>query len=195
MAQGIADIGHTAVQEADRPVLYGFVAEFEEPETLIAAARRMHEAGYRRIDAYTPLPVEGLSEALGQTDHIIPWIMFVGGLTGAAVGFGMIYWTTVIDYPLNIGGRPLFAWPSYIPITFELTVLLSALTGIFGMFAVNGLPAPYHPVFDAPHFEDATSHRFFLGIEATDPRFDRETTRQFMETLGAAQVSEVELRK
>jgi len=125
----------------------------------------------------------------------IPWIMLVGGILGAVGGFSLIYYCQVIAYPLNIGGRPLFGWPSAIPITFECTVLASALSGILGMFILNGLPQPYHPVFDAPNFDRATSDRFFLCIEATDPNFDLGETRQFMETLGALQVSEVELRK
>lgn len=195
MAHSTVTTEHTAELGTERRILYGLIAEYEDPHDLIVAAERTRAAGYRKIDAFSPLPIEGLSEALGQRDHFIPWIMVAGGIAGAVAGFGLIYYTTVIDYPLNIGGRPLFAWPSYVPITFELTVLLSALSGIVGMFMLNGLPQPYHPVFDAPNFEHASSDRFFLCIEAEDPRFDREETRQFMETLGAVRVSEVDLRK
>jgi hypothetical protein len=139
--------------------------------------------------------VEGLSEALGQKDMLVPWIMLAGGIGGCVGGFLLLTFCTTWDYPLNIGGRQLFAWPSFIPITFELTVLLAALSGIGGMFFLNGLPQPYHPVFDAPNFDRATSDRFFLAIDASDPKFDREGARRFMEGLGGLQVSEVELRK
>jgi len=184
----------TTLGEEER-FLYGISAEFTEAEHVVTAARRAYEAGHRRMDAYTPFPIEGLSEALGHHDHHVPWIMLVGGIAGCVGGFAFLSWAMGIDYPLNIGGRPLFSWPSWIPITFELTVLLSALSGIVGMFWLNGLPQPYHPMFDAPEFEKATSSRFFLCIEAEDPRFDREKTRQFMETLGAERVAEVELKK
>ncbi len=175
--------------------LYGLVAEFDDAHRVIDAASRTREAGYRLIDAYTPFPVEGLSDALGQRDKSVPFIMLAGGLMGAVGGFSFLTWATVYDYPLNIGGRTLFGWPSFIPITFELTVLLAALSGIAGMFMLNGLPMPYHPVFDTPNFERATSDRFFLCVEAADPNFNREETRQFLEGLGALQVSEVELKK
>jgi len=175
--------------------LYGLIAEFEHADQIVGAARRAHEAGYRRLDAYSPFPVEGLSEALGFRDHLVPWIMFIGGVLGCVGGFLFLAWSIGLDYPLNIGGRARFSWPYYFPITFELTVLLSALSGVVGMFGLNGLPRPYHPVFDAPNFDLATSSRFFLCIESDDPQFDRAQTRAFMDTLGASQVSEVELRK
>jgi hypothetical protein len=176
-------------------LVYGILAEFEDAHDLLSAARLTRDAGYRKIDAYTPFPVEDLSDALGQRDWHVPKIMLAGGFMGGMVGWGMLYFCTVVDYPLNIGGRPLFAWPSYIPITFELIVLLSALSGIVGMFMLNGLPSPYHPLFDAPDFTRVTSDRFFLCIEAADPRFDRDETMKFLENLGAARVTEVELRK
>lgn len=175
--------------------LYGIIAEFDNADAIIAAARRTREAGYRRVDAYSPFPVEGLSEALGHRDYSVIWIMFVMGAIGAFGGFGFLYWSTVVDYPLNIGGRPLYGWPSWIPISFECMVLLAALAGVVGMLALNGLPMPYHPVFDAPNFDRATSSSFFLCIEARDPSFDRGQTWRFMHTLGAQRVSEVELKK
>ncbi|MBW3621807.1 MAG: DUF3341 domain-containing protein [Armatimonadetes bacterium] len=171
------------------------MAEFEHAEDVVAAARRVRDAGYKKIDAYTPFPVEGLSEALGFRDHWIPFLMLIGGIVGCIGGFALVYYCTVIAYPLNIGGRPLFSWPMYIPVTFECTVLVAALTGVLGMFLLNGLPMPYHPVFDHPDFDRASSDRFFLCIEARDPNFDFTETRRFMETLGALHVSDIELRK
>lgn len=194
MAHSVMDLPRRTEAGAER-FLYGFIAEFEHAEEVVNAARRTHEAGYRQVDAYSPFPVEGLSEALGFRDHLVPFIMLAGGTLGAVGGFGLLYYCMVVSYPLNVGGHPLFGWPSYIPITFECTVLLSALFGVIGMCVLNGLPMPYHPVFDAPGFERATSSRFFLCIEARDPHFDHEETRRFMEGLGALQVSEVELRK
>lgn len=193
MAHGVT-LQPTREAEAER-FLYGLIAEYTEASEILGAARRAYREGYRQMDAYTPFPVEGLPESLGFRDHLVPWIMFIGGALGCALGFGFLYWTTVIDYPLNVGGRPLYSWPMWIPITFECTVLLSAFAGVVGMLILNGLPQPYHPVFDAPNFEEATSSRFFLCIEARDPRFDPEETRRFLEATGAARVSEVELRK
>jgi hypothetical protein len=175
--------------------LYGVIAEFAEAEAVVEAARRTHAAGYRRIDAYTPFPVEDLSEALGHRDHWVPLIVLIGGICGALTGFGLLLYSLGLSYPLNIGGRAIYGWPHYVPITFECTVLFASLAGVVGMCMLNGLPQPYHPVFDAPDFEKATSSRFFLCIEARDPKFDREGTRQFMETLGADKVAEVELKK
>jgi hypothetical protein len=175
--------------------LYGLIAEFAEADQVVEAARRTHAAGYRRIDAYTPFPVDGLSEALGHRDHWVPLIMLVGGILGSTIGFGLLFYCMGPAYMLNIGGRAPYGWPHYMPITFECTVLISAISGVLGMCLLNGLPQPYHPVFDAPDFEKATSSRFFLCIEETDPQFDREKTWQFMETLGAEKVAEVELRK
>jgi hypothetical protein len=175
--------------------LYGLVAEFETADAILSAAGRTREAGYRRTDAFTPFPVDGLTEALCKGDFIMPILMLIGGLLGCIGGFSFLWWCTDFSFPLNIGGAPLFGWPSWVPITFEATVLTSALTGVIGLFAVNGLPMPYHPVFDAPDFDRASSDRYFLCIEAADPKFDREETRQFLQSVGAVQVSAVELRK
>jgi hypothetical protein len=194
MAHGAVTLSKTGEAETER-FLYGIIADFEHAEDVIAAARRTREAGYRRVDAYSPFPVEGLPEALGFRDQAVPTIMLIGGLCGALAGFGLLFWAMASSYPLNIGGRPAYGWPYFIPITFECLVLLAALSGVVGMFALNGLPMPYHPVFDAPVFPRATSDRFFLCVEAEDPNFDRQETRRFMETLGAVTVSDVELRK
>lgn len=172
--------------------IYGVMAEFETPEELIAATERAREAGYRQMDAYTPFPVEGMSEALAIKDKKVPLIMLLGGLFGCTAGFLFQYYCMVVDYPLNIGGRPLLSWPLYIPVTFEFTIFCAAFSGIFAMIILNGLPQPYHPVFNAPNFERASTDRFFLCIEATDPKFELAGTREFMQTLGAQQVSEVE---
>ena len=195
MAQGVMPAEHAGEYELEERYLYGLMAEFTDAHQIIEASRRAREAGYRDLEAYSPFPVEGLSEALDQRDMSVPWLMFIAGAVGAVGGFAFLVWTLGVDYPLNIGGRPLFAWPSYIPITFEITVLLAALTGIVSMFMLNGLPAFYHPVFDHPDFPRATSDRFFLCIEATDPRFNREETRRFLESLGPVDVDEVELKK
>jgi hypothetical protein len=191
----VAEHPQTAAALEEAKFLYGIIAEFDDAHAIVRAAQKAYAAGYRKMDGYTPLPVEGLSEALGQRDYFIPQLMLVGGILGGIGGFSLLYFTTAIAYPLNIGGRPLWAWPSWIPITFECIVLLSALAGVFGMFALNGLPQPYHPVFDHPEFDRASSDRFFLCIEAEDPRFDPVRTRAFMDTLGALDVSEIELRK
>jgi len=167
---------------AERP-MYGLIAEFDDSESLLAAARLAHEAGYRRMDAYSPLPVEGLAEAIGIRRTRIPLIVLLGGLTGCLGGFFLQYWIAVLDYPINVGGRPLNSWPSFIPVTFELTILLSALSAVAGLFALCRLPWPHHPVFNLPPFEMATQDRFFLCIECQDPRFDPEGTRRFLGDL------------
>jgi hypothetical protein len=171
--------------------LYGLMAEFEHEEEVVAAARRAYEAGYRKMDAYTPFPVEGLAEELGSHGTWVPAIVLTGGIIGGLSGYFMEWYATVIDYPLNIGGRPFHSWPAYIPITFELTVLTASLCALVGMLALNRLPEPYHPVFNAPGFEHATQDRFFLCIESTDPKFDKEAVRNFLESLGPRRISEV----
>jgi hypothetical protein len=173
------------------PPIYGLMAEFDTPEALLSAARRAHAEGYRRMDAHTPFPVEGLSEAIGFHHTWLPLLVLLAGLFGAFVGFASQYYVTVFDYPLNVGGRPLNSWPAYIPITFEVTILFAALTAVVAMIALNGLPMPYHPVFNVPAFARASRDRFFLCIEAADPRFDREGTRRFLESVKAREVSEV----
>ena len=171
--------------------LYGLMAEFEDPKTLVDVARRAYEQGYRQMDAYSPFPIEELSEAIGIHHTAVPLLVLLGGIAGAATGFGLQYWVAAIAYPLNVGGRPFNSWPSFIPVTFELTVLFAALTAVFGMLALNRLPMPYHPVFNVPRFALATRDRFFLCIEAEDPKFDLHATREFLETFAPREVSEV----
>lgn len=175
-----------------KPPIYGLLVEFHTPEELLAAARRAHQAGYRRMDAYSPYPVEGLSDAIGFHRTRLPAIVLVGGLVGCVAGFLMQYYAAAMDYPLNIGGRPLNSWPAFIPITFEVTVLVAAFSAVLGMLALNGLPMPYHPLFNVERFATASRDRFFLGIEAADPQFDRERTKQFLRTLTESEVFEVE---
>lgn len=172
--------------------LYGLMAEFDSPADLLEAAGRAYEEGYRRMDAYTPFPVHGLAEALGFRRTRLPLLVFFGGIAGCVGGYGLQYWISAIDYPLNIGGRPLNSWPAFIPVTFELTILVAALAAVLGMLALNGLPMPYHPVFNVPEFELASRNRFFLCIESTDPKFDRGETKHFLEGLKPHAVFEVE---
>jgi hypothetical protein len=171
--------------------LYGIMAEFEHPHQVVDAAKRAHEAGYRRMDAYSPLPIHGLSEAIGFHQTKLGWIVLGGGLTGCFAGFALQYWASVINYPINIGGKPLNSWPAFIPITFECTVLFAALSAVFGMLALNGLPRPHHPLFNVDRFDHATQDRSFLCIEARDEKFDRGETRKFLESLGPHEVTEV----
>jgi ActD protein len=175
-----------------RPPIYGLLAEFNDPNELVTAARAAHHAGFRHTDAYTPFPVEELAEAMGIHHTILPLLVLIGGILGALGGFGLAFWTSVIDYPINVGGRPLFSWPAFIPVTFETTVLVAALTTVLGVLALNGLPMPYHPTFNVPRFALATRDRFFLCIEASDPLFDRDGTRRFLERLVPRSVSEIE---
>ena len=174
------------------PPIYGLMAEFDEPARLLAAARRAYEEGYREMDAYSPFPIEELAEAIGFHRNMVAPIVLAGGITGGLTGFFLQYYVAVINYPINIGGRPLNSWPSFIPITFELTVLFGALFAILGMLALNRLPMPYHPVFNTPGFALASGNRFFLCIESSDPGFDRVKTGEFLKNLGADRISEVE---
>ena len=173
------------------PGLYGLAAEFDSPTALVQAARQAHEAGYRRMDAYSPFPVEGLPEALGFHRTKMPMLILIGGITGALSGFALQYYCAVISYPINVASRPLNSWPSWIPVTFELTVLIASLTAVFGLLALCGLPMPYHPLFHVPRFSRATRDSFFLCIEAADPRFERTATKDFLTGLNPREVSEV----
>lgn len=176
----------------DRVRTYGLMAEFDDPASLLAATRHAYQDGYRKMDAYSPFPVEGLAEALGARRKAVPLIVLLGGLVGCFGGFFMQYYIAAIYFPLNIGGRPLNSWPAFIPVTFELTVLVAALSAVFGLLALNGLPMPYHPTFNVPRFKFASRDRFFLCIEAADPKFDRERTREYLLRLEAREVNEVE---
>jgi hypothetical protein len=180
---------------ADRPTptLHGLMAEFETPTGLVEAATKARLAGYRRLDAYSPIPIDELNEALDLRRTRLPLLVLIGGILGGAGGFTLQAWASAIAYPLNVGGRPLISWPQFIPVTFETTVLGAALTAFFGMWALNKLPQPYHPVFNVEAFTRASTDRFFLVIEATDPRFERTATRQFLQNLHPLGVSDVAL--
>jgi hypothetical protein len=171
---------------------YGLMAEFSDPNSVVAAARRTYDAGYRRINAYSPYPIEELSEAIGYHRNYVSLTVFICGLLGGIGGFSLLSWTSAIDYPLNVGGRPLISTPAFIPITFECIVLMAAFGAFLGMLAMNRLPQPYHPVFNVPSFSRASQDRFFLCVKADDPRFDASGTRAFLESLGAKEVSNVE---
>ena len=186
---------HLSVSRRRRvaPSIYGIMGEFDNPSDLVAAARRTYEAGYRRVNGYSPYPIEELDEAIGFKRTSLPLIVLIGGILGGLGGFFMQYWMEVIDYPLNVGGKPYNSWPAFIPITFECTVLVAAFAAVLGMLVLNKLPQPYHPVFNAPNFALATRDRFFLVIEANDPRFSHAETAQFLNTVGAKNVSDVEI--
>lgn len=173
--------------------LFGIAAEFTSHEQLLAAARAARDRGYQRMDAYSPFPVEGMPEALGRKRTLVPLIVLIGGIIGGSGGYFMEWYANVVSYPLNIGGRPLNSWPSFIPITFELTILCATLCAFFGSMAMNKLPQPYHPIFHAPNFERASIDRFFLCIEARDAKFDAPVVRRFLESLQPIAVSEVPL--
>jgi hypothetical protein len=177
--------------EPDTLLVHGLMAEFDNPTDIVAAADRARLAGYTVMDAYTPYPIEELTEALGLKPNRLPLITLIGGIFGGMGGYGLEYWTQVIAWPMNIGARPFHSWPHYIPVTFECTVLGASLAAFVGMLALNGLPRPYHPVFNVPAFDRASRDRFFLCIESTDPRFDRHATESFLKDLHPVGVSEV----
>jgi hypothetical protein len=177
--------------EHTTPTIYGLMAEFETPTQLVNAAERTRLAGYRDFDAYSPIPIEELSEAMGMRRTRLPLLVLIGGICGGLAGYGLEYWSSVIEYPMNVGGRPFHSWPQFIPVTFETTVLGAALAAFVGMWALNGLPQPYHPVFNVPAFERASRDRFFIVIEARDARFDRTATKQFLQGLHPLGVSDV----
>ena len=168
--------------------IYGVLAEFPSAEHLVDAARLAHEAGYRKMDAYSPMPVEGLADAVGSPPSRLPLIVLLGGIAGGALGYLMQWYLSVVSYPLNIGGRPEHPWPAFIPVTFELTILGAAIAAVLGMLALNGLPRPHHPLFNVPDFSLASQHRFFLCIEARDPQFDAVETVDFLSRLQSINV-------
>jgi hypothetical protein len=171
--------------------IYGVVAEFAHLDSLIEAVKATRAAGYTRFEAYTPFPSEDLTHAIGYRGSPLPLLIFLGGLLGGIAGYALQYYCSVIQYPLNVGGRPLHSWPAFIPVTFECTILGAALTAIFGMLALNGLPAPYHPLFHMPRFSHASRDLFFLCLQARDPLFETERAKEFLRTLEPSDVQEV----
>ena len=181
--------------ETKRPVaaLYGVMAEFDDTTALVEAARRTYAEGYRKFEAYSPFPIHDVFEAMHIRDKRVSLFVLLGGLTGMCTGLALQIWVSAVAYPLNIAGRPYISWPMFIPVTFELTILFAAFAAVFGMFGLNGLPMPYHPVFNVERFAmHASQDRFYLAIEANDPKFDLTATRSFLQSLGAKDVSDVE---
>lgn len=173
--------------------LYGLMAEFHDPKAVVEAAEAARMAGYRQMDAYSPYPIEALSEALALPKSHVATICLGGGIAGLVAGYGLQYWSSVIEYPMNIGGRPFHSWVAFIPPAYETTILFAAFSAVLGMLALNGLPQPYHPVFNVPAFAGASRDKFFLCIEAGDPLFDVEKTRAFLAAQpGVADVAEVQ---
>jgi hypothetical protein len=177
--------------EQSRPAIYGLIGEFQSAEELVTAARSAQEKGYTRYDAYAPFPVEDLDDVVPNRGPSLPLLVLIGGLSGAAFGYGLQYYISVWYYPINVGGRPLHSWPSFIPVAFEVGILVAALTAVFGMLALNRLPMPYHPVFNVPRFAMASNDRFFLSIEARDPQFDQPDAEAFLEKVGARDITVV----
>jgi hypothetical protein len=181
----------STIQTKPKTRLYGFLAEYKSSEALIEAAQKTYARGYRRIDAYTPFPVEGLAEAIGFHRNRLPLIVLIGGLLGGSGAFLMMWFSAAINYPINVGGKPLLSWPAFIPITFELTILAAAFATVFGMLGLNGLPMPHHPLFYVPDFTRASRSRFFLCIQSDDPLFEVDATRTFLESLEPRRILEV----
>ncbi len=172
--------------------IYGLMAEFDDPNMLLRATEQAYEAGYRKMDTYTPFPVHGMEDALGIRRSRLPILVICCGFVGLLLGYGLEYWASAINYPYNIAGRPLHTWPMFMPVAFETTVLLSAFGAVFGMLGLNGLPQLYHPVFNTPGFELASRNQFYLCIESSDPQFDLAKTHNFLESVQSRKVSEVE---
>ena len=170
---------------------YGLMAEFDSPTALVEAAQHTQQAGYQKIDAYSPFPVEGLSEAIGFHKDSVALVTLIGALIGGISGYLLQYWISTINYPVNVGGKPYHSWPAFIVVTFEMTILFGGLSAVFGMLALNGLPMPYHPVFNVPRFAFATRDRFFLIVFASDPKYNPVETRRFLEGLGGKEITEV----
>jgi Alternative complex III, ActD subunit len=171
--------------------VYGLLAEFDSPKEILTATRRAYLEGYRKMDAYTPFPVHDLADALGMKRTAVPFITLLGGILGGGTAYALQWWINTIAYPINIAGRPLHSWPSFIVVTFEMTVLFAGLAAFIGSLALNGLPMPHHPIFNSEEFSAASRDKFFLCIEATDPRFDRTDTERFLQTLNARAITEV----
>jgi Alternative complex III, ActD subunit len=174
-----------------REGIYGLLAEFDTPGALVHAAERAHAEGYRKMDTYTPYPLEEASEAIGFKRNYVSLITLIGGILGGLGGYSLQYWVSTIAYPINVGGKPFHSWPAFVPVTFECTVLGAALSATIGMLVMNGLPMPYHPVFNSPNFVSASKEKFFLCLESADPKFDLSKSRKFLEQLGPRIVTEV----
>jgi Protein of unknown function (DUF3341) len=174
-----------------RAPIYGTMAEFDSPTDLVAAAHRTHAAGYQKVDAYSPFPIEGLAEAVGFHKNRVPLVTLIGGIVGGLSGYLLQYWVSTSAYPVNVGGKPYHSWPAFIIVTFEMTILFAGISAVFGMLALNGLPMPYHPVFNVPRFAFATKDRFFLIVFASDPKYSPAETRRFLDSLGGHAISEV----
>jgi hypothetical protein len=177
---------------SSKPKLYGVMGEFSDPQDLLDAIEKVRAEGYTKLDAYTPFPIEEVWEAIGHHKSPVPLVVLIGGIVGGLSGFFLQYWVSAIEYPLNVGGRPYNSWPAFIPVTFECTILGAVLAAVAGVFIINGLPEPYHPVFNVPRFAFASRDRYFLCIEATDPKFDRDTARELLRDVKASEVSDVE---
>lgn len=178
--------------DVKKPELHGVMGEFHTPQELLLAIEKAREAGFNKLDAYTPYPIEEVWEAIGHHRSPVPLIVLLGGILGGLAGFGLQYWVSVMEYPVNIGGRPFNSWPSFIPVTFECTILGAVLAAVAGVFILNGLPEPYHPVFNVKRFALASRDRYFLCIEARDPKFDRERARTLLESVHAYEVNDVQ---
>ncbi len=178
--------------EKPLPPYFGLMAEFETEESFVQAARKVREEGYRKLDAYSPYPIEEILDILHLHHNALPAIVLTGGILGGLGGFGMQWFASVIHYPWNIGGRPFFSWPSFLPVAYETTILCAAFGAVIGLIALNGFPMPYHPVFNVPSFERASNDRFFICIESADPKFSLESTQKFLEGLKPVSVSKVE---
>ena len=171
---------------------YALVAEFADDHALLEAAEKTRDAGFEKIDAYSPFPIHGMTDAIGMKRPILAWVVFGAALIGMVAGFGLQYWVSVLNTPFNVGGKPMNSWPQFIPITFECTILAAGLAAVIGMLAFNGLPRPFHPLFEHPQFNRVNDDKFFLVIEAKDPKYDASDTRTFLEGLGPIEVVEVE---
>jgi len=172
--------------------VYAIVGEFDDADTLVAAAAKARADGYRKVEAYSPFPVHGLAEALEVNDSKVFYITFIAGLLGFLGGCALEAFTSAVDYPMNVGGRPYISWPQFVPVAYECTILAAAFGAVLGMLGLNGLPRPYHSIFNTPNFERASQDKFFLAIESVDRRFDSGRTAAFLKGVGATTVSEVE---
>src|SRR5215469_14445679 len=172
-------------------IVHGLMAEFDSAQELMDAAHKTHREGYHHVEAYSPFPIEGLADAIGFHKNRVPLVTLIGGLIGGLSGFALQYWVANITYPVNVGGRPYFSWPSFIVVTFELTILFAGLSAAFGMIALNGLPQPYHPVFNVPEFAKASENKFFLVVSSEDPKYDTARTADFLKGLAPRNVWEV----